>query len=68
MGYSTEKICAYVIVLFLVLAVDAEKAMADVSTPVTSSDSKVEALNGEIPPENSNNNTQQIIDNEKVCD
>lgn len=48
----------------LILAVDSEKPTTDSSTTVTSSDSKVDTLNGEVPTDN----PQQIIDNDKVSE
>lgn len=48
----------------LIVGVDSEKPTTDSSTTVTSSDSKVDTLNGEVPTDN----PQQIIDNDKVSE
>ena len=48
----------------LIVGVDSEKPTTDSSTTVTSSDIKVDTLNGEVPTDN----PQQIIDNDKVSE
>ena len=55
---------AEVCVILNLSGVDSEKPTADSSTTVTSSDSKVDTLNGEVPTDN----PQQIIDNDKVSE
>lgn len=60
--YITKLKC--VILHFKLLGVDSEKPTTDSSTTVTSSDSKVDTLNGEVPTDN----PQQIIDNDKVSE
>ena len=55
---------AEVCVILHLLGIDSEKPTADSSTTVTSSDSKVDTLNGEVPTDN----PQQIIDNDKVSE
>lgn len=58
--YITKLKC----VILHLQGVDSEKPTTDSTTTVTSSDSKVDTLNGEVPTDN----PQQIIDNDKVSE